>query len=793
MSKPDFTNVINELRTDLVAFVDDDFLPIENPGEIIYHFLCINDIDFDLVLTKLIRLDGALVTALTGLRSGFLAITFQTEDIDWFKAGEIVKRLRDGGHEALAVFAETFVSLIGPHKEAISALAMNTGLAEFSGAVIYQPFIDILNQYNPRKSVKIYRQLHGDAFNEFEEDLRFTLDRLPHKYFLFIVDKILGSNNGRDLITSLRDRANGIDTFFSILFTSRADAGNNPNIRVQEYLHFEIQKPAPNDGSSAVELVAGGLAICAYASFFDQIFKVKKEGLKTAKQLVVDSGQSNILYLAEMAHAEGTTVFRTVEQWFDLLVQKKIYDKLTTPAGNTLDYQFISGLTSLINETYLPVDGPILAEDFRKELQELSNFELFNNAVNKLYYPPAPGDIYQIGDKGIFILTGQDCDLIVREDGRSISRKEKLAELVQCHFVAKPLDDKKHDTEFGLALNYFHHEEQYGKLEIAFNKRSTIDFRVLDLCTLNPDGVAQYKSGSTLSSTATRSLPVMWGRYYPKLIEELDGKVKIMKFLVDESIGEEILAADLSYRLELQQTDGTTTFPVKRLSRLKGQFKDYFLQRYWEHKTRKGLNTISLYNRKPITGQVCCGFHDALNEISSDYNAWVQLTGNREKNRTIEKLPLVLPVSTLRPIIPEKFQNLFQRIKIDEIILNKPEIEHSTIMFKKRWLEGVPTVDICFPFYNEITKKFFKGKDELSLAELLTLQPGELPAGSQYHLSDQEDMFDLFKGAKYAKIPLEHFEHGIVIDAKDWHIKLDRDTGILDYVQPLENTINEQP
>lgn len=791
MSKPDFNAVINELHTDLIVFVDDDFLPVKNTGEVLYHFLCLNRIDFELVLRKANNLDKELAEILKLLKEEFLKVDFSPADKEWFIAGELIKRLTATGRDEMAKLADAFIAQLKANEENITILAMNTGLAPASGAIIYQPFIDILNQYQPRKSVRIYRQLQGDTFNEFEDDLRYTLEQLPHKYFLFIVDKILGASDGRNLISELRERENGIDTFFSVLFTSQAEPAKNPDVNVQEFLHFEIQKPDPAQAGSAVELVAGGLAICAYATFFNRIFKLKMRALKNANELIVQSGKANMLYLAEMANAEGTTVFRTIDQWFDLLVQKKIYDSLVTPAGNSLDYQFITGLTSLINESYLPADDRVLDGAFRQELQELSNFELFNTAVNKLYYPPAPGDIYQLGDD-IFILSGQDCDLIMREDGKSVSRKEKLAELVQCRFIPKPLDDKKFDTNLSLSLNYFYFDGQYGTLEIEFNKRYTIDFRIIDLCSLNPEGAANFQEASSLNNTARRSLPIMWHRYFPKLIEELTEKIKVQKFLAAENISQEILSADISYKLGFKEHEDTVEFPVKRLTRLKDQFKDYFLQRYWGHKTRKGLNNIQFYNRKPVNSIVCCGFHDALVEVATDHSAWVQLTGNREKNRKIEKLPLILHRTTLTAVIPSNFQDLFNLIAGDEIVLDKPEREEALIIIKKRWENGAPKVDICFPFYNGITGKHFKGKDEMSLAELLALTSGALEQGSQYHISGQDEMYDLFKGNKHKKIPLEHFELGIIVPATGWHIKLDRTSGILDYVHAKETIIDEQ-
>lgn len=781
MNMNKFQILIEELRTDLIVFIDNDFTPVTDPGTILGFVSFLNKDDYELLQNKLDKIDERLTNLLERFRLELAPLGFTPEDYDYFESGEIVGRLERKGYSELSGLANEIQKYISENTDQqeneLASTIMNFGLLAYSGYGSYVHFFESLRLLPKRKSVRIYKDLPGDKFNDFKQDITEVLRLKQNKFYLLIVDKLLTDQDGEEVISALKMDGSEANNFFSILFTSKYDEKINPE-HLDQYFQMQIRKDDPQ----VIDKVSSGLALCAYATLFNKLYELKKQALDHANNLIVSSGKENMLYLADMAHAEGTTVFKVINDWFDLLTQKKISDELARE-NSSMDFSFIAGLTSLLNTDYL-ASGSRVSEDFAKEIQGLNSFELFDYNINQIHSPPASGDIYQI-ESELYILAGQDCDLVVRGKKASACRKEKLAELVKCNFFPVPLDDKKTDSETALTLNYFRLNDIYGSLNIEFNMRTVFDFRLLDLCTLNTGGNSSFSKNGLIERTVQRALPKTWLDYCPKLFEEILSKIKVLDFMRGENIKESVLSPDESFSLKYSVDDNSINFPVKRVARLKGEFREYFLQRYWEYKTRKGLDTISLYNRKEIAvDSLEYGFMDHYKRIETElpFTVWLQLTGNRDKNQDNGKLSVILSKSELSAILHEDHREHFNEIISEEITIKGGDYleERTKFTFKKKYEDGKLSIIITVPYLNEITGTRFIGQKEIPFKKLFTpefVSANEFSGDATYLVDGEE--FPLFNNGKLQKMALVDLEKGVTLPSLKLTFQLDKETGTL--------------
>ncbi|MFD2601765.1 hypothetical protein [Flavobacterium suzhouense] len=787
-----FSKLIDELYTGIVVFIDDDFVPVTNSGEILCHLLGINDIDYSHISEPIEKLVPEFMAELNAFKQAFVQIILSGEDTTWLESGEIVELLKNKQLDDLAQTANSICTAISDNIEEFSKIAMNFGLVATDGAACYKSFFKSLNSHSPKKSVRVFKGLEGDVFNQFEEEVAQVISKTNEKHCLLIVDKKLGNQqDGNQIILDIKT-SDKIKSFFSVLFTSQPE--DPPKQELNSELHFHFEIPKEGDGDySALEKVSEGLALCAYISLFVKLFDLKHNALKHAKDIVLSSGKGNMLFLSDMAHAEGITVFQTINNWFDLLVQKIIQDRLLDK-DETLDFDFIMGLTTILNPEFLKDSENNISEIFRNELNELNRFELFNYSLNLTYAPPSPGDLYLIDGK-IYILTGQDCDLIVRDNSKVISRKEKLAEMIECEFVHNLLDERKSEDEKTLSMNYFLFGEDFGHLKIHLNRRAFYDFRILDLCSLNEDGQSILSKNEELKKSAIKALPKMWQEYYPKLKCEIIEKIKVYNFIKESGINSNVLSADTSFLLEPFEDENKIIFPVSRLASVKGQIKDYLLQKYWEYKTRKGLNTISLFNRREITVDAFkCGFDEVV-EFASKPKASLKLSNDRETNKKISKLPLILEREDLMSLLDSPYKEIFKLVSKDEIVLATNDFirnEESMITFKKSYTDKKLAIEIRFPYYNSITQRFFIVKGKLSLLDIFGedfMNENPLSQDSSYLIEGKEEAIAM-SNKKHESFTPEILEKGVIITSPDLHIKLDRKLGVINLVEKV-NVDNE--
>jgi hypothetical protein len=172
-------------------------------------------------------------------------------------------------------------------------------------------------------------------------------------------------------------------------------------------------------------------------------------------------------------------------------------------------------------------------------------------------------------------------------------------------------------------------------------------------------------------------------------------------------------------------------------------------------------------------------------------DGWVQLTGNREKNKKLGKLSLALSKRSLLPLIPAQFKTIFQGLQNDEILIKSNQfIDNTTLISFSKIFDQQITVQISFPCFNEVTNNFFKSKPGLLLKEIFTndyVEKLDLENNAIYTVEGEEEQYPLFKNGKAQKIQVEKLKKGICLTSINLRVKLDPETGVLSLAEPLQD------
>lgn len=734
-------------------------------------------------MKKMDSIDGEISKTIENYSKILEAIDITSEDKDYIEAGLVMELIDDQKFLKLKPLAEMICEKISEHfansESLLATVFMNLGMVKTGGALAcYEPFFDTINKHKDKKIARAYNNVEGERFNDLCDEIKEITGTLQNKNFLVIVDKKLGnSQDGNAVITDLRERFNNTNIFFSVLFTSqKSDAPVVP----LTYFHFEIQKPENNEES--LKRVSEGLALCAFAVLFDELSRLNINAHEKAKKLVLESGKETVLYLVSMAKVEGEHVFSTINNWFSLLAEKNAQDELFSLAGSDSKFKFIEGVVSLVDLDFFNTEVKVGNPEFEKIIQDLSGFELFDYQVNLTHSPPAPGDIYSINDE-LYILAGQECDLVIRNNQSKVCRKDKLAEMVKCNNTSLLWNSKIHDDKATLVFNYFLFKEKYGALKINLGEKDFFDFKLLDLCSLNENGEANYFEDGSLPENIENALPDKWREYHPGLLKELQEKVKIQKVLKEAEISTECIAIEGSLSLEATTEDGIVSFPARRVARLKGRFKEYFLRRYWEYKTRMGLNNILNSNLESTTIEnIEYGFHNNLNQKEVNLPGKLQRSHNRDTNDNKSSLPLIFNKGDVSHVLEEPFKARLQALSLDEIIIGKTKVSHkeSKIIIDKRYENDKWKIEIVFPYSNEISSSSFFGKDSMALFDVFPAEfIAKLGLDNEATCTIDGEEHRLFndKGYPQKKFTVDELKLGIYISSAKLGFKLDEGIG----------------
>ncbi|MGG3874831.1 hypothetical protein [Brevibacillus laterosporus] len=122
--------------------------------------------------------------------------------------------------------------------------------------------------------------------------------------------------------------------------------------------------------------------------------------------------------------------------------------------------------------------------------------------------------------KGVFLLITQPCDTVLRETNGLIKRGTKNANLIKGDFLEYGTSGYRRTAEKEvpnkIKVHFVKLDNKYGMIEFDLKNIHQIDFRILDLCSLDPNGEALLKSENLVR---TRYMSTISKRYY---IEEIN-------------------------------------------------------------------------------------------------------------------------------------------------------------------------------------------------------------------------------------------------------------------------------
>jgi hypothetical protein len=187
------------------------------------------------------------------------------------------------------------------------------------------------------------------------------------------------------------------------------------------------------------------------------------------------------------------------------------------------------------------------------KLRKIRRSELYEDGkyINALHMPIEPGDIFlKTGTSKKFILLGQPCNLMVRENGKRGPRD--FSEVVLVQIVDEKKKGKAEDSSY--ELSYF--DENEGKnWYVDFRKTHTVLLCVLDLCVFNDDGQAKIIAGGNCPESVIPS----WKKRFEILQYRAD---KIIKRYT-EFQREKIKKKDLNFLIPKSSHDKGGLFKAK--------------------------------------------------------------------------------------------------------------------------------------------------------------------------------------------------------------------------------------
>ena len=340
-------------------------------------------------------------------------------------------------------------------------------------------------------------------------------------------------------------------------------------------------------------------------------------------------------YLSSMAKYEGITNYQVITNWIKLLFEYKLSD--------IKELSRIAGMTRLIG---LLEDEKL---EFSKEMLDLNTFEAFDFSINKYREPIASGDVFLINNKKIYILLGQDCDMM---NSSTRKRKNGISELVNATAVNQNSIDSavKLNGQFLFISNFRKNKDDAVKtLKVRYTSREFIENQILQLCQFNDEGkcildINQKKYNENGVEP----------EYYENLYEELVVYYEALLKLNTESCAalDLILKSSQSGRiLRLndyiynQEQKNVIEYKIRRICRLKHPYMLYLYKMYLEHQGRHPFDCMNMSRVQEIQVKL-------KQKTSIVVSVDMILTPDRDMNRShIDNMDWYIDISTLQNIV----------------------------------------------------------------------------------------------------------------------------------------------
>ncbi|WP_339317607.1 hypothetical protein [Paenibacillus sp. FSL R10-2734] len=768
-----FLQLLKGLETGLIIFIDDDFIFMDTAlEEIVCDLLLLKSESFSILLGKFNERDySELVLQIKEFRDIFETLPLLEEHIPLFtdlkmiiRYLELYDNLNNTDNKILADKLINSIDQILKTKRETHELFLRFGVG-LGSVNSYSDMMDLTKSINYR----VYNK--KPSLDCILEDINESL--APNQFCLCIVDRVLKEEDGvhflkNELIPNTENK-----NIISIIYTSQPQ-NTTPQTLVDYYV-IEVDK----SDKEIISKLTSAVSLCTFVEIFSRLNFIHKNSIDEAFQVAL-SRKDNMIYLASMANEEGITPYEAISNWFKLATQYQL-ESAFTKENTIFQYHNLVGLTKFLSGEFLESEL-FLEEGNWESLQGLNSFEIFDYTINYQHQPPTPGDVYRMSDGTFRILVGQDCDFMVR--GTQVVRKAKSVDLLNAEFIATQIYDKYQKKSKSLELNYFFKDSSldnnnYGILKIDYEKISTSDFIILDLCSLNSDGQSKLETGIELDEKIKALLPMPWSKYFTKMQGVLNQYKSYRELCETNGLELELLQSNDLSAVNYEFENDVFSYPIKRVARIKREFREIVLNSYWEYKKRVGINTINYLDKEKINYlDLKIGLPGLEFEKIKDMNVDVYIRKGTDRKRNIDpkKMSYFINIESLKEEYP-----LLSNIQENIIELEKVVYEHksSKIIFKKIILGNrVDSIQIILP-YQVGKHKVLLQQDKFLVTDLLNSEQKRIAkekALTLYYIFKEDErqknyLFNVNKD-KFNQLDVPTLKRGILIPELNIRINL---------------------
>lgn len=397
-------------------------------------------------------------------------------------------------------------------------------------------------------------------------------------------------------------------------------------------------------------LIQGRLKTALLKSAYNYAISKLKSELEKGLSVAFEKAAVNrniAFYLSHMAGYEGVANYKIINTWINTMCDYEL------SKSNVIFY--IVKLTNLINQ------AEIGEYEISDELNMINTFEAFDYNVDAFYQPPAAGDIFIGNDDKVYILVGQDCDIMMSETRK---RRNAISELIPAEIVPQTEMCKLRNNLSYMMINNFRKNttESPCCIKIDYTKRVYIENELINLCTYNQDGKCCISLDEELTENKTEIMMPYLIKYYDELrkyfcsIKTLNSQAgEAFDVFLDNTYAPRLI----SVHKYIEEDTNKLSYPLKRICRLTETYVLYLYKLYLEYRGRQPYNTINLARCQTLDVSI------VNSGISGTIKIHVVFSGDRRDNSRIDKLPWELSQTEILSIL--------RRFGIDTSPVNKGE------------------------------------------------------------------------------------------------------------------------
>lgn len=481
-----------------------------------------------------------------------------------------------------------------PDMSQITSLLLKYGLCINIPPCYQQLFDEHFFLSNKWKPLRIYANFDADNSKSFNSDLEGFFKNNTNEFtsLCCIIDNELsGEKRANDIISEIRNFNLGKrNCIIGAVVTSHEIIESIDEHVFLEYVNKTVVQ------TTLQSALLKSIYNYAISKLKDEIVRGMNETFSKATM-----NRNIAFYLSHMAVYEGIANYKIINTWINTMCDFELSTSKVIPN--------IIRLTNLINQ--VEIGDYEIADD----LNMLNTFEAFDFNVNQFHQPPTAGDVFIDKDNNIYILVGQDCDIMMSETRK---RRNALSELIPAQIVSQTEMYKVKNNLNYMMLNNFREKasDTPSCLKIDYTQRVYLENELLNLCTYDKDGNCCIDIDTNLPDEITKMIMPYLLNYYHEL-QKYFSSIKSLKSQAGAAFDVFLDNAYAPRLISVHKYDELSTnklsYPLRRVCRLTETYILYLYKLYLEHRGRQPYNSINLarcqtldipINDSTITGEM---------------------------------------------------------------------------------------------------------------------------------------------------------------------------------------------